>query len=336
MRKRCLKCNHTDVCHNHERYRLVSKHKLHKTLWQNDYVINHYRPPAMTRKMCAKSLLRFHLPHFSAFHINNETINIWSHLLGFIYFTYQQYYTNYIVLPSVGSHKADHFVFTLSIFGMQMCMLLSASYHTFGCTSIEMRQKWLKMDIFGISAGLLGMYLNGIYTAFFCFQDHLTSYIYILLGIFAITAYVPTRQDFFERKIVGSRVGLLHIIYCIIITFGICPTVHWVFLHGGFDSDHVVKWFPNVIVLYSLIAAAFMFYVTMVPERLWPGKFDVVGCSHQWWHIFILGAMIYWQQSGNQLLTEYRSFSDSCHRFIPQQNFSEISHSISNYSHPSM
>ncbi|KAF1756551.1 hypothetical protein GCK72_013004 [Caenorhabditis remanei] len=124
--------------------------------------------------MCAKS----------AFHINNETINIWSHLLGFIYFTYQQYYTNYIVLPSVGSHKADHFVFTLSIFGMQMCMLLSASYHTFGCTSIEMRQKWLKMDIFGISAGLLGMYLNGIYTAFFCFQDHLTSYIYILLGIF--------------------------------------------------------------------------------------------------------------------------------------------------------
>ncbi|KAF1756536.1 hypothetical protein GCK72_012989 [Caenorhabditis remanei] len=254
MRKRSLKCNHTNVCHNDERYRLVSKHKLHKTLWQDDYVINHYRPPAMTRKMCAKSLLRFHLPHFSAFHINNETINIWSHLLGFIYFTYQQYYTNYIVLLSVGSHKADHFVFTLSIFGMQMC----------------------------------------------------------------------------------SRVGLLHIIYCIIITFGICPTVHWVFLHGGFDSDHVVKWFPNVIVLYSLIAAAFMFYVTMVPERLWPGKFDVVGCSHQWWHIFILGAMIYWQQSGNQLLTEYRSFSDSCHRFIPQQNFSEISHSISNYSHPSI
>ncbi|KAF1756550.1 hypothetical protein GCK72_013003 [Caenorhabditis remanei] len=128
------------------------------------------------------------------------------------------------------------------------------------------------MDIFGISAGLLGMYLNGIYTAFFCFQDHLTSYIYILLGIFVITAYVPTRQDFFERKIVGSRVGLLHIIYCIIITFGICPTVHWVFLHGGFDSDH--KWFPNVIVLYSLIAAAFMFYVTMVPERLWPEDYD--------------------------------------------------------------
>ncbi|CAI2352382.1 unnamed protein product [Caenorhabditis sp. 36 PRJEB53466] len=311
MRKRCVNCHLKDVCHNHERYRLVSKHKLDKTLWQNDYVINHYRPPAMTKKMCA----------ISAFHINNETINIWSHLLGFIYFTYQQYHTNYVVLPSI-------------------CMLLSVSYHTFGCTSIKMRQKWLKMDIFGISAGLLGMYLNGIYTAFFCFQDHLTSYIYILLGIFLITAYVPTRQDFFERKIVGSRVGLLHIIYCIIITFGICPTVHWVVLHGGFENDHVTKWFPNVIVLYSLIAAAFMFYVTMVPERLWPGKFDVVGCSHQWWHIFILGAMIYWQQSGNMLLTEYRSMTDSCHRFIPEGNsfptLSNYSNSNPSFSHNSL
>lgn len=38
----------------------------------------------------------------------------------------------------------------------------------------------------------------------FQIQEHLTSYIYILLGIFVITAYVPTRQDFFERKIVGK------------------------------------------------------------------------------------------------------------------------------------
>lgn len=47
-------------------------------------------------------------------------------------------------------------------------MFLSAAYHTFGCTSEEDRQKWLKVDIFGISAGLLAMYLSGIYTAFFC------------------------------------------------------------------------------------------------------------------------------------------------------------------------
>ncbi|CAB3405983.1 unnamed protein product [Caenorhabditis bovis] len=304
--KKCIKCHNHSVCHNHGKYKLVSKDQLHKTLWLNDYVVNHYRPPSMTHKMCAKS----------AFHINNETINIWSHFIGFIYFTYQQYYTNYVVIPAIGSNPSDHIVFTLSIFGMQLCMLLSAGYHTFGCTSIETRQKCLKMDIFGISAGLLGMYLNGIYTAFFCFEECLNSYIYVLFGIFLITAYVPTRQDFFEKKIVGSRVGLLHIIYCIIITFGICPTIHWVILHGGFENNHVTKWFPNIIVLYTMIATAFIFYVSMMPERIWPGKFDVVGCSHQWWHLFILAAMIYWQKSGNELLTEYRLYTDSCHRIL--------------------
>lgn len=30
-------------------------------------------------------------------------------------------------------------------------------------------------------------------------------------------------------------------------------------------------WFPDIIVLYSLTGAAFFFYVTMLPERKWPG-----------------------------------------------------------------
>ncbi|CAI5448651.1 unnamed protein product [Caenorhabditis angaria] len=304
MRKnRCVHCHSSNVCHSHEKYRLVTKDKLHKTLWLNDYVVNHYRPPKMTKKMCAKSI----------FHINNETINIWSHLIGFIYFTYQQYDINYRLIPSLGSHKSDHLVYSLSLLGMQICMLFSASYHTFGCSSIQMRQQWLKMDIFGISAGLLGMYLVGIYTAFFCFNEYMTTYIYAWFAIFMVTAYVPTRQDFFEKKVVGSRIGLLHIIYCIIISFGVLPSIHWVILHGGFENGHVMKWFPNIIILYGLIATAFIFYVTMIPERLCPGKFDVVGCSHQWWHMFILAAMVYWQRTGNDLLAEYRLIDNSCH-----------------------
>ncbi|CAD6195471.1 unnamed protein product [Caenorhabditis auriculariae] len=294
----------THVCKRHNSYRLITRDRLHKTMWLNDYVIKHYRPTKMSPWMCI----------CSAFHWTNETVNIWSHLLGFIYFSYLQYHTSLQVLPSIGGHFSDHLVVFLSLLGSQMCMLLSASYHTFGCTSPESRRKWLKLDIFGISAGLLGMYLSGIYTAFFCFQDHLNTYAYLLLLIFVITAYVPTRQDFFEKKVAGSRIGLLHVIYCVIITFGICPTIHWVFLHGGFGNAHVTKWIPSIFVLYGLMASAFFFYVSMVPERIWPGRFDVVGCSHQWWHLLILGAMVYWQTAGLNLLTEYRIVQDSCHR----------------------
>ncbi|EPB77154.1 hypothetical protein ANCCEY_03770 [Ancylostoma ceylanicum] len=229
-------------------------------MWINQYVIGHYRPTNMTNSMCAKSI----------FHWTNETINIWSHLLGFIYFTYCQYEMNAYRIPLLGGHFQDHLIISLSLFGAQVCMLFSAAYHTFCCANEKKRQKFLKLDIFGISAGLLGMYLSGIYTAFFCFQDCLETYFYMLMSIFLVAVYVPTREDFFDRKIVGSRIGYLHIIYSSIIVCGVCPTTHWVYLHGGLSNEHVANWLIDIVVLYSLVAAAFFFYVTLIPERLCP------------------------------------------------------------------
>ncbi|VDL71229.1 unnamed protein product [Nippostrongylus brasiliensis] len=300
--RRCVPCLSEEICHDHGSYRLITKDKLQPSMWINQYVIKHYRPTNMTNKMCAKS----------AFHWTNETINIWSHLLGFIYFTYCQYDMNMYRIPMMGGHFQDHLILSVSVFGAQLCMLFSAVYHTFCCANEQKRQKFLKLDIFGISAGLLGMYLSGIYTAFFCFQDHLETYVYMLLSIFFITIYVPTREDFFERKIVGSRIGYLHVIYSSIIIFGFCPTTHWVYLHGGLENAHVVTWLVDIFILYGLIGLAFFFYVTLIPERLYPGTFDLVGCSHQWWHVFILSAMVYWQYTGVQLLTFYRVNEHSC------------------------
>ncbi|EYC22028.1 hypothetical protein Y032_0018g3672 [Ancylostoma ceylanicum] len=63
----------------------------------------------MTNSMCAKSI----------FHWTNETINIWSHLLGFIYFTYCQYEMNAYRIPLLGGHFQDHLIISLSLFGAQ-------------------------------------------------------------------------------------------------------------------------------------------------------------------------------------------------------------------------
>ncbi|KAL6740620.1 hypothetical protein Aduo_013961 [Ancylostoma duodenale] len=79
-------------------------------MWINQYVIHHYRPTNMTNSMCAKSI----------FHWTNETINIWSHLLGFIYFTYCQYEMNAYRIPLLGGHFQDHLIISLSLFGAQI------------------------------------------------------------------------------------------------------------------------------------------------------------------------------------------------------------------------
>ncbi|CAD6200277.1 unnamed protein product, partial [Caenorhabditis auriculariae] len=48
---RCLKCQ-THVCKRHNSYRLITRDRLHKTMWLNDYVIKHYRPTKMSPWMC--------------------------------------------------------------------------------------------------------------------------------------------------------------------------------------------------------------------------------------------------------------------------------------------
>ncbi|VDK54839.1 unnamed protein product [Anisakis simplex] len=159
---------------------------------------------------------------------------------------------------------------------------------------------------------MISIYLSGIYTAFQCFENWRTNYITVALGLFAFVLYIPSRSGIMDSKLFGTRVGYLHLTYMCVALFGMLPTVHWFSLHGGFENPHVVSWLPNIFILYTLIGFAFIFYVTMIPERLVPGKFDVLGCSHQWWHLFILIAMIFWQSRGIQFLSVVRSMPKFC------------------------
>ncbi|GMS95556.1 hypothetical protein PENTCL1PPCAC_17731, partial [Pristionchus entomophagus] len=301
---RCLPCHYSDVCRRHRSYRLQHRNSLAPSLWINEHVLHHYRPAKMPASLCIQSM----------FHWTNETINIWSHLLGFFYFSYCQLERNWYSLPLIGASTTEHIVVSLSLFGSQMCMFLSATFHIFGCQSARSRQKYLQLDLFGISAGILSMYITGIYTSFFCFENHLRGYLAVLLCLFLITGIVPFRKDALDTKVIGSRIGWVHIIYTTVILYGLCPIVHWVMIH---PHAHVVEWLPSVLIVYSLTGAAFFFYVSMFPERIRPGSFDLVGCSHQWWHLLILAAMVSWQSSSIQLLTYYHSIDGICHTFSP-------------------
>ena len=53
--------------------------------------------------------------------------------------------------------------------------------------------------------------------------------------------------------------------------------------------------------LYKLLATfcsymvGFMFYASQFPEKRWPGRFDLLGHSHQIWHIFVfVGALLFY------------------------------------------
>lgn len=51
----------------------------------------------------------------------------------------------------------------------QVCMLCSVGYHLFSChRSEKTSRRWLALDYAGISVGILGCYVPGIFYAFYC------------------------------------------------------------------------------------------------------------------------------------------------------------------------
>ena len=103
-------------------------------------------PPLLPPPPAHSSLL---LPH-------NETINVWSHLLGFFWAVYISLYDHLVFFPA---HEAqtgdpnDRWVFTFYQAGILLCMLASATYHLFMPQREDVTLRWLQVDLLGISLG---------------------------------------------------------------------------------------------------------------------------------------------------------------------------------------
>ncbi|XP_064632146.1 progestin and adipoQ receptor family member 3-like [Lineus longissimus] len=262
----------------------------------NPYVTQGYRA-FLPFSACVKSLFVW----------NNETINVWSHLLGFVLFFFIMIYDNIIFIPGIHGTLADHVIITIGLMCYQFCMLCSAGYHIFLCHSERASRRWLAMDLAGICIGLIGCYLPAVHYAFYCLSIWRDIY---LLTVFLLCFAVLTIQlnpRYFASQWWTQRV----LLFCALVAYGIIPTAHWVYLNGGWSHKLVQMFAPKVARMYSMGVLAFVFYLTKFPERCFPGIFDFIGSSHQWWHLIVVVAFWYWHQAGGEILS-YRT-STPCH-----------------------
>jgi len=266
----------------------------------NQYVKHGYRV-GLTNKQCIASI----------FKCSNELINIWSHILGSVLFTYYLYHINMNILSGYDSSQfIDHFIMSLSCLCFIACLLFSASYHVFFCKSKTEYNFWLKLDLLGITLSLFGCYIPAIYYGFYCFKMwklfYTTSVILLML--------VNVIFQLCSRHIYTQRTDYKRILFfCVVVLFGIIPSVHWLILCNGFTNPLVQIFIPIIIRMYVLGFIGFLFYLTKIPERLYPGWFDFIGSSHQCWHLVVLYAFYYWYHSILIVLdTRLQTNSDSC------------------------
>ncbi|XP_055718304.1 progestin and adipoQ receptor family member 3b isoform X1 [Salvelinus fontinalis] len=263
--------------------RLYTFEQIPLFLKENPYITDGYRAH-LTSKLCLKSI----------FVLSNETVNIWTHLLGFLLFFLLGVNDMSTVLPASGANREDYVIYFIGLFCFQVCMLCSVGYHLFSCHRSEKTcHRWLALDYAGISVGILGCYIPGVFYAFYCNIFWRQVYLVIVLALILAIFSAQIHPHYLSTEWQHLRTA----IFCSVAGYGVIPAVHWVWLNGGFSSAVVQLFLPRVIVMYLIAGAAFLFYISKIPERCFPGQLNYLGASHQVWHVLVVFMFYWWHQT---------------------------------------
>ncbi|KAK3106379.1 hypothetical protein FSP39_018838 [Pinctada imbricata] len=275
------------------------------------FIMGGYRHPKSTAKQCV----------LSVFDPTNETLNFWTHFLPSLYFIWVLR-----DLTETLDFRNDSFTWPLLMYMFACCIfpLASATAHTFNTMSYHARHICFFLDYAALSLFSLGAALA--YKAYVfphCLQDtFLDSYfvqIAFINSILGTTISCETRfmNPSFFRKIL--RIGAFAWPYI----FDCIPIIMRLLYCDSTECKLASQLNHGRQFAFAVIAA--FLYISHIPERLQPGKFDIIGHSHQLFHISsILG--VHDQMQGILLDMQYHQTRKS--EVMEDWDFHDINSSL--------
>lgn len=253
-----------NVCHY--------KH-LPKWLQDNDFLHKGHRPPLPSFGACFKSIFRIH----------TETGNIWTHLLGCVAFIAVASY--FLTRPSIEIQIQEKIIFGAFFAGAIVCLGFSFAFHTLSCHSEVVGKLFSKLDYCGIALLIMGSFVPWLYYGFYCHYQHKVIYLSVVCVLGILSIIVSLWDKFSEPNLRPLRAG----VFMSFGLSGIIPAIHYGLMEGWFSkiSQASLGWLVLMGLLYILGA---MFYAMRVPERWFPGKFDIWFQSHQIFHVLVIAA----------------------------------------------
>ncbi|XP_071101408.1 membrane progestin receptor gamma-like [Haliotis cracherodii] len=272
------------------------------------FILRGYRHPKSSAKQCILSL----------FDATNETLNFWTHFLPSWYFLYVMK-----GLAETLDFRHDCYTWPLLAYMFACCIfpLASAVAHTFNTMSENARHICFFLDYSALSLFSFGVALA--YRAY----------------VFPVSLRNTWYADFY---IVGAAANAL------VCTIAACETrfmksgIWRKFLRLGafalpyfYDSIPVVIRFSTCTPEECQLSANYLhfrqfvfaflaafLYSTHLPERLHPGKFDIIGHSHQLFHVSSIMATF------DQLQAVLQDMQERKHMLLPEWKFSSLRDSI--------
>jgi adiponectin receptor len=219
----------------------------------------------------------------SLFMVHNETGNVWTHLLGFLLVVAIAHHIGTTVVVSTAP-LTDRLLFTGYVFTALWCLGASSVYHLLHPHSPGVHRTTLFCDFFGISLLVTGSFIPAIYFTFACFPFWCSFYLTVSGVLCGATLVLPWFSFFHTWHL--RRIG----VYFFTVASGIVPAVHAMLLL----PLNPVTWpvYTGVAWMMLFYAVGVVFYAARIPERWYPGHFDLWFNSHQIWHGFVLAATV--------------------------------------------
>ncbi|PKK70542.1 HlyIII-domain-containing protein [Rhizophagus irregularis] len=251
--------------------------ELPSWLQDNKDIIRGYRRPTFSYLKCAQSL----------FYLHNESVNIWSHLIGALLFATYSFATYFYFVNYTNMNQVDLIAFYCFMAGAMICLGLSSAFHTLCCHSEKVCANWNRCDYVGIVALIFGSICPIIYYGFYCHKIWKIVYFSMIFIFGTATISVAVALRFRKPEFRWFRTGLF-------IALGgstFFPVLHAIILYGVHLSFDVIA-LKSLLITGVLYVVGALIYGARIPERLFPGTFDIWGSSHQIFHFFVVTAAL--------------------------------------------
>ncbi|TRZ22839.1 hypothetical protein HGM15179_004262 [Zosterops borbonicus] len=247
------------------RWRVIPHDVLPDWLKDNDYLLHGHRPPMPSFRACFKSIFRIH----------TETGNIWTHLLGCVFFLCLGIFYMFRPNMSFVAPVQEKVVVGLFFLGAILCLSFSWLFHTVYCHSEGVSRLFSKLDYSGIALLIMGSFVPWLYYSFYCNPQPCFIYL-IVICVLGIAAIIVSQWDMFATpEYRGVRAG----VFLGLGLSGVIPTLHFVISEGLLKAATMgqIGWLALMACLYITGAAL---YAARIPERFFPGKCDIWRAVH--------------------------------------------------------